>query len=83
METSEASRTAVTSPTITTGEPRAWFDVRRRDIRDALTVPFLGSSILLSTSTFLIAKFGFGHGGDERFQLLSVTLGLIFCALSG
>jgi hypothetical protein len=68
------------SPPVTTSEPQKWFDVGRRDIRDALIVLALGSIVLLSTGTFLIAKFGFDHAGDERFQLLSVTLGLTICA---
>jgi diguanylate cyclase (GGDEF)-like protein len=54
--------------------------VSRRDIRDALTVLGIGSSVLIATGVFFVAKLAFGYGGDERFQLLSVTLSLMLCA---
>jgi diguanylate cyclase (GGDEF)-like protein len=70
----------VSQKAATTDELRLWFDVNRRDIRDALTVLALATTVLVATAVFFVAKFVIGHGGDDRFQLLAMSAGLLVCA---
>jgi diguanylate cyclase (GGDEF)-like protein len=58
-----------------------WFDLGRRDIRDALTVSILASGVGIGTAAFALWKWA-GFGGDERVQLVSVTAVLLACCIT-
>jgi diguanylate cyclase (GGDEF)-like protein len=59
----------------------AWFDLRRRDIRDAVTVLALSSAVLCATAGFAAFKYFSHYAGDERLQFMAVTFVLLACCL--
>jgi diguanylate cyclase (GGDEF)-like protein len=55
--------------------------LRRRDIRDGVTVLFLASTVLAATAAFAAARFAFGVAGDDRAHLITITAALSVCCV--
>jgi diguanylate cyclase (GGDEF)-like protein len=61
---------------------RGWFDLRRRDIRDALTVLSLSWTVFAGTIAFALYKYFSESPGDEHFQLITMTTVLLACCVA-
>ena len=58
-----------------------WFDLRRRDVRDAVTVLSLACLVLLGTVIYAAAKLLTSFSGDDGTELAYVTAVLFVCCL--
>jgi diguanylate cyclase (GGDEF)-like protein len=56
-----------------------WFDMRRRDIRDAVMVLTLSSTVFCGTAAFTLLRYSGDDAGQERLQLAWMTTVLLVC----